>query len=94
MYSWSKKLYYKNNFNTFSNDLHKTWKTINETVNRNKNRKKHPDQFYLANDSITTDNKIISDKFNKYCVSTCGSVENNPPNITNDAFHTYIRNNT
>ena len=67
----AKKLYYKNTFNKFSNVLCKTWNTINETQNknRNKNRKPLPDQFYLANDSIITDNKIIADEFNKYVVS-------------------------
>ena len=35
----AKKLYYKNTFNKFSNDLRKTWNTINETLNRNKNIK-------------------------------------------------------
>ena len=58
----AKKLYSKNTFNKFSNDLHKT---INETLNRNTNRKPPPDEFYLANDSIMTDNKIIADEFNQ-----------------------------
>ena len=31
-----KKIYYKNTFKYFSNNLHKTWNTINETLNRNK----------------------------------------------------------
>ena len=63
---------------------------MNETLNRNrnKNRKPPPDEFYLANDSIITDNKIITDEFNKYFVSIGGSVENNQPNIINDASHT------
>ena len=64
----AKKLYYKNTFNKLSNDLRKTWNTINETLNKNKNRKPPPDEFYLANDSIITDNNIIADAFNKYCV--------------------------
>ena len=46
--------------------------------------------MYLSNDSIITDNKIISDELKKYCVSICGSVENNQPIITHDAFHTYL----
>ena len=36
----AKQLYYKNTFNTFSNDLRKTWNTINETLNRIKIEKK------------------------------------------------------
>ena len=33
---------------------------------------------------------MIADEFNKYFVSIGGSVENNPTNITNGAFHTYL----
>ena len=76
------KLYYKNTFNKFSSDLRKTWNTIKETLNRNTNSKPPPDEFYLANDSIITENKIIANEFNKYFVSIGGSVENNQPNIT------------
>ena len=36
-----------------------------QTLNRNKNRKTPPDEFYLANDSIPTDNKIIADEYYK-----------------------------
>ena len=50
----AKKLYYKNTLKKFSNDLRKTWNTINETLNRNKKRKHPPDEFYLPNDSIIT----------------------------------------
>ena len=32
----------------------------------------------------------MEDEFNKYFVSIGGSVENNQPNIKNDAFHTYL----
>ena len=70
--------------------MRKTWNTINETLNRNKKRKRPPDEFYLSNGSIITDHKIIADEFNKYYVSIGGSVGNSQPNIMNDAFHTYL----
>ena len=70
--------------------MHKTWNTINETLNRNKKRKRPTDEFYLPNGRIITDHKIIADEFNKYCVSIGGSVGNNQSNIMNDAFHTYL----
>ena len=70
-------LYYKKYFKKMSNDWRKTWNTINETLNRNKKRKRHPDEFYLPNGSIITDHKIIADEFNKYFVSIVGSVGNN-----------------
>ena len=86
----AKKLYYKNTFNKFSNDLRKTWNTLNETLNRNNKRKHHPDEFYLLNIIIITDHKITADEFNKYFVSIGGSVGNSQSNIMNDAFHTYL----
>ena len=86
----AKKLYYINSFKRFSNDLRKTWNSINETLNRNKKRKRPPDEFYLPNGSIITDHKIIADEFNKYFVSIGGSVGNSQSNIMNDAFHTYL----
>ena len=36
----AKKLHYKNTLKNFSNHLRKTWNTINETLNRNKKRKR------------------------------------------------------
>ena len=72
------------------NDLRKTWNTINETLNKNKKRKCPLDEFYLLNDSIITDHKIIYDEFNKSFVSIGGSVGNNQSTIMNDAFHTYL----
>ena len=86
----AKKVYYKNTLIFFSNDLHKTWNTINETLNRNKKRKRPAHEFYLPNVSIITDHKIIADEFNKYFVSLDGSVGNSQSNIMNDAFHTYL----
>ena len=70
--------------------MRKTWNTINETLNRNKKRKRPPDEFYLPNGSIITDHKIIADEFNKYFVIIGGSVGNCQSNIMNDVFHTYL----
>ena len=70
--------------------MRKTWHTINETLNRNKKRKRPPDEFYLPNGSIITDHTIIADEFNKYFISIGGSVGNSQSNIMNDAFHTYL----
>ena len=82
----AKKLYYKNTFKQISNHLRKTWNTINETLNKNKKRKRPPGEFYLPNGSIIIDHKIIADEFNKYFVC----VGNSQSNIMNGAFHTYL----
>ena len=86
----AKKLYYKNIYFLISNDLRKTLNTINESLNRNKKRKRPPDELYLLNSSFITDHKIEVEEFNKYCVSIGGSVGNSQTNIMNDAFHTYL----
>ena len=65
--------------------MRKTWNTINETLNRNKKRKRPPDEFYLPNGSIITDHKIITDEFKTYFVSIGSSVGNSQSNIMNDA---------
>ena len=65
--------------------MSKTWNTINETLNKNKKRKRPPDKLYLANGSLINDHKIIADEFKKYFISIGrGSVGNNQSNITYD----------
>ena len=86
----AKKLYYKNTLKKNSNNLRKTWNTINETLNRNKKSKRPLDEFYLSNGNISTDHKITIDEFNKYFVSIGGSVGISQSNIMNYAFHTYL----
>ena len=43
--------------------MKKTWKTIDETLNRRKNKTKFPSEFIVNNRSIT-DHKEIADQFN------------------------------
>ena len=60
--------YYQSMFNTFSNDMKKTWQTINDTLNRSKKSHKFP-QFKLANGTTISDPKTIAEAFNDYFIN-------------------------
>ena len=47
------------------NDMKKTWSTINDTLNRNKNKSQFPNKFIVENEEITNQ-QDISNKFNSF----------------------------
>ena len=59
----AKREYYFKTFTAQKRDMKKTWKTIDETLNRRKNKSKFPSEFIVNNRSIT-DHKEIADQFN------------------------------
>ena len=59
----SKREYYFKTFTAQTNNMKKTWKTIDETLNRRKNKSKFPSEFIVNNRSIA-DHKEIADQFN------------------------------
>ena len=59
----SKREYYFKTFTAQKSNTKKTWKTIDETLNRRKNRTKFPSEFIVNNRSVT-DHKEIADQFN------------------------------
>ena len=59
----SKREYYFKTFTAQKNDMKKTRKTIDETLNRRKNKSKFPSEFIVNNRSIA-DHKEIADQFN------------------------------
>ena len=59
----AKREYYFKTFTSQKNDMKKTWKTIDETLNRRKNKSKCPSDFIVNNRSIA-DHKEIADQFN------------------------------
>ena len=50
-------------FTSHKNNMKKTWKTIDETLNRGKSKTQFPNEFTIDNKSIT-DHKEIADQFN------------------------------
>ncbi len=65
-----KRQYYEACFCKFSDDIKKTWKTINEILNKTKNKKTFPDTFFDDEDQIT-DNLEIANKFDVFFTNIC-----------------------
>ena len=66
----AKHQYYFDTFTSHKNNIKKTWKTIDETLNRGKRRTQFPNEFTIDNKSIT-DHKEIADNFNIFCKYWC-----------------------
>ena len=82
----AKKNYYHQTFKKYSNDLRKTWKTINETLNKNKTAKCLPQEFCLNNGNRET----IVNEFNNYFVNAGAIVTDVQSNTPLSAFDTYL----
>ena len=67
----AKREYYFKTFTAQKKDMKKTWKTIDETLNKRKNMSKFPSEFIVNNRSIA-DHKEIADQF-KIFFSNIGS---------------------
>ena len=83
----AKRDYYQRMFNTFSNDMKKTWQTINDTLNRSKKYRKFPQLFKLSNGTTISDPKIIAEAFNDYFINF-GTVDE----PMNDQYTRYLYN--
>ena len=59
----AKREYYFKTFTAQKNDMRKTWRTINDTLNSKSNKSKFPTKFIVNNKTIT-DHKEIADQFN------------------------------
>lgn len=64
----SKKKYYDNQFKQNKDDLKKTWKIINEVINKSKNKDKLP-KIFSNKDRLLSDRKEIADSFNDYFIN-------------------------
>ena len=84
---FAKRDYYQRMFNTFSNDMKKTWQTINDTLNRSKKSRKFPQLFKLSNGTTISDPKIIAEAFNDYFINI-GTVDE----PMNDQHTRYLHN--
>ena len=60
---------YRKTFNQFSDNIRKTWQTINDTLNRKRGSKDFPQEFILANGKIISDHKQIANAFNDFFIS-------------------------
>ena len=90
----AKREYYFKTFTSQKNDIKKTWKTIDETLNRRKNKSKFPSEFIVNNRSIA-DQKEIADQFNIF-FSNIGSTLSDSIEIDDSTldFTDYLNNPT
>ena len=90
----AKREYYFKTFTAQKRDMKKTWKTIDETLNRRKNKSKFPSEFIVNNRSIT-DHKEIADQFNIF-FSNIGSTLSDSIEINDNTidFTDYFNNPT
>ena len=65
----AKRDYYRKTFNQFSDNIRKTWQTINDTLNRKRRSKDFPQEFILSNGKIISDHKQIANEFNDFFIS-------------------------
>ena len=86
----AKKDYYKNTFHRYSNDLKKTWKTINDTLNRNKNKKSFPSEFISSDGNPICDHKTIANAFNDFFINI--GENSSSPNTTIPSYEKYLDN--
>ena len=87
----AKRQYYHTTFNRYSNDLKKTWQTINTTLNKKTNKKKYPPEIILENGDKLVDHKAIADAFNAYFVNI-GESTIDHLNMPINAFDSYLNN--
>ena len=61
----AKRKYYHDVFLAQQYDMKKTWATINETLNRSKNKTNFPEEFIIDGKTLT-DPQNIADSFNQF----------------------------
>ena len=61
----SKKRYFAMKIECAKSDLKRTWNILNDLIRKSKTKSNYPESF-IFNDIVTTDQKIISNNFNKY----------------------------
>ena len=86
----SKKQYHKQYFIKHANNLKKTWKGINNLLNRQKNLK-ISDIFLNINGKLVTDQKIVVDKMNHYFINVADNLAQKIPK-PNTKFQDYLKN--
>ena len=90
----AKHQYYFDTFTSHKNNIKKTWKTIDETLNRGKSRTQFPNEFTIDNKSIT-DHKEIADQFNIFFANIGAKLSSGNDRHNEDkSFSNYLNNPT
>ena len=90
----AKREYYFKTFTAQKNDMRKTWRTINDTLNSKSNKNKFSTKF-IVNYKTITDHKEIADQFNIF-FSNIGSTLSEAIKLDDStfAFSDYLNNPT
>ena len=84
----AKRLYYTRIFNVYRSDMKKTWKTINETLSKNKQILELPSSFFHNGKELTKPSEIASE-FNKHFANIGKTVASEiASNTTNNSDYT------
>ena len=86
----SKKQYHKQYFIKHANNLKKTWKGINNLLNR-KDSTKVSDIFLNINGKLLTDQKLVVDKMNQYFINVADNLAHKIPK-PNTKFQDFLKN--
>ena len=86
----SKKQYLKEYFIKHANNLKKTWKGINNVLNR-QGKFRAPDIFLNIDGKIVTDQKIVVDKMNNYFTNVADDLARKIPK-PNSKFQDFLKN--
>lgn len=85
----AKTNYYEHQFNKHINNIKKTWGTINELLNKCKNKKEFPSYFTVNGDNIH-DKQEIANNFNNFFVSIGPNFSNKIRNHDNKSVNDFL----
>ncbi len=88
----AKKSYYELLFLKFKDDIRGTWKIINGIVNKRKRKRSFP-FFFRDGDNITTDQSVITNKFNAFFTNIGLDLSSKIKMPQNKYFHNYLTQN-
>ena len=86
----SKKQYHKQYFTKYANNLKKTWKGINNLLNR-QGKFNTSDIFLNINGKLVTDQKIVVDKMNQYFINVADNLAQKIPK-PNTKYQDFLKN--
>ena len=86
----AKRQYYHTTFSRYSSNLKKTWRTINDILNRGKGKNNLPLTFKSKSGDLISGELEIANEFNDFFVNIGGNIGNNKQR--NDDYSRYLNN--
>jgi len=85
----AKKIYFENLFKKFKSDIKNTWATINNIINKTKDKGDFTSKF-LVDGQYTSDNQVIVNEFNKYYVEIGSKLASKIQTPRDKSFKDYL----